>query len=98
MFVEPHVRGADRRPAIRERGRLGGFDIVLQRLEPARRQLRIAVHQTADDVDLEHPAETVQVDHVPLAELGDEHAAMQLVDQQPLVGEQPERFAETCCG
>ena len=94
VAVEAHVRSTDRGPATGQRGGLGGLDVVLHRLEPARGQLGIAVDETADHIDLEDAAEPVEVDHIVLVQLGHEDAAVQLVDQQAFVGEQPEGLAQ----
>ncbi len=88
--VEAHVRRADGDPVAAGGRGLAARDVVVQRAQP----VGLEVAQRADDVALDGAAQPVEVDQVGLVELGDEDAAVQVVHEQALVGEQPERLAQ----
>ena len=88
--MELHVGGADRHPVTPPGGRLTFGDVVVQPPQA----VRVDVRERPDHVALDGAPQPVEVDQVGLVELTDEHAAVHLVDQQALVGQQPKRLAE----
>ncbi len=88
--MEEHVGGADVLPAQLGRRPLGAVDRVAECGErPAG-----GSGPLADRGALDEAAQAVQVDHVIGGEPADENAAVELVDQQSLVGQQAERLPQ----
>jgi hypothetical protein len=88
-LVEPEVRGGERLPVGTRQRVLAGLD--------ARRdavQRRHRVPDGAHDPALDDPADPVQVDDVVHCGRPHEHPAVELVAEQPLVGEHPEGLPE----
>ncbi|GMA87157.1 hypothetical protein GCM10025868_24070 [Angustibacter aerolatus] len=93
-LVEVHVRGADRRPVVgRDRG-VGGVDLGGDQREHG----RVGVVGAAHRVALDEAPQPVEVDEVGRLEGGDEHPAVQVVHEQPVVAQQAERLAQRVAG
>ena len=91
IAVELHVGGADRHPVTPpEPPPPPAATSSYSRCST----VRVDVRERPDHVALDRAPEPVEVDEVRLVELADEDPAVQLVDQQTLVRQQPEGLAQ----